>query len=435
VICMKCIVLFFMFFLLFLPNITLQPNECLHGVNHECRYKPETATFIPVSENNEHAHANHNTGSNVTFAVAFTVSADPTKIIGLSIIVAYLLYAAGHYAYNWWTGTRSLAKQLEYLQKYCSIKESHPELYAKRIEMFGYSMQACNKKREYIRHVDDRALTMARFYKIDTTSLAKYYMTSYQHQLNNEFIEQLSIAALLKPIYTDKHNADYAVLFDALGYGISFGIEANRHDEITTANYWADYGWQLIDMLKAVGQGVGQGVINAVTSTAHMVIHPMKTIKSVVHTMGFIAKHMARAAGKVGDLLFLAECGELDALEAQTQKIVTHLGDTAQYCVHAARKIPIHETVKHISALGTEIAITGKIIPIAGSLCNRLTPLAAHALKAIDKEKKLQKAFAVGSKQARNAITDKVQKAGIAVGEVISDARRVFEQFHAQYMG
>lgn len=100
----------------------------------------------------------------------------------------------------------------------------------------------------------------AREYEIEPSMLEQGFMNPYEYQLHTEFIDQLSAVVQLQSISDRCH--EYQVFLDAVGYGVSLGIEANHDHDAVAATHWADYAWNMLDIAKAVGEGIALGCYN-----------------------------------------------------------------------------------------------------------------------------------------------------------------------------
>jgi hypothetical protein len=232
--------------------------------------------------------------------------------------------------------------------------------------------------------IDEQTYSFAHDYAISGQMLNVGTMNAYEHQLHTEFVEQLSKGAQLKLLYTNV--PDHTVFLDALGYGVALGIAANNKKDAVEATHWADYCWKVLDIAKAIGDGVALGAYNMIANSAHAIAHPIDTIQTIGQGIGTIVQFFARATGTVIRFQVLNQCGYHEQLYKELSELGDQISDVIDHCSQELAKVPLDEKVKQTTAFATEMISPAAVFKIARILCFRMRPLVTNLLTIVNDE-------------------------------------------------
>jgi hypothetical protein len=136
--------------------------------------------------------------------------------------------------------------------------------------------------------VDAETINVAHAYDIKEQDLANLCGNAYEHQLHTEFLEQLGEVHTISTYYAmSSHN----LLIDAVGHSIAIGMEANRLQQPAVATTWANCGWQLLEIV----EGIGEGVVQCIQNNVDMVLHPIHTLTHMVHGLKTVTGYCLHA--------------------------------------------------------------------------------------------------------------------------------------------
>jgi hypothetical protein len=276
-------------------------------------------------------------------------------------------------------------------------------------------------------NVDDNVQFFAQQYDISSDNLKRSVFNPYEYQLHSEFLEQLSQTAQLKYFYNDAR--DYRVFIDAVGYGVSCGIDANNNHQVIQATQWADFGWQVLDLAKAALEGVALGVYHTAAFAAKVVAHPLETIKTVAHGAATITASLVRATGAILRFQALEEHGYHEQLHAELDQLADQINVVIDHCSEQLATIPLREKVKHVVAFGTEIMVPIKVFKVAHTLCSRMRPMVATMLNVLRDEQVGIEIAGVGENIGIKVAEGAREVVGTAK-VVLSEAQLLLKNFH-----
>src|ERR1700733_7680693 len=228
----------------------------------------------------------------------------------------------------------------------------------------------------------------AKEYEIEQSMLERGFMNPYEYQLHTEFIDQLNIAVQLQAM--PNRCREHQLFLDAIGYGVALGLEANHNHETATATHWADYGWKLLDIAQAIGEGVALGCYNlamipvqVASGAMYCATHLTESLKALDY---FFSCQYHIDIAKAG-MDWLEKRNHQTDLELELENVLECIDDTIAHCTEQLGKIPLREKVKHITAFGTEIFLPMKFFKAGKILCTRMRPMVRTALQVIQDER------------------------------------------------
>src|SRR3984885_2404528 len=228
----------------------------------------------------------------------------------------------------------------------------------------------------------------AKAYEIEQSMLERGFMNPYEYQLHTEFIDQLNIAVQLQAM--PNRCREHQLFLDAIGYGVALGLEANHNHETATATHWADYGWKLLDIAQAIGEGVALGCYNlamipvqVASGAMYCATHLTESLKALDY---FFSCQYHIDIAKAG-MDWLEKRNHQTDLELELENVLECIDDTIAHCTEQLGKIPLREKVKHITAFGTEIFLPMKFFKAGKILCTRMRPMVRTALQVIQDER------------------------------------------------
>jgi hypothetical protein len=284
--------------------------------------------------------------------------------------------------------------------------------------------------------VDAETINVAHAYDIQEQNLTTICGNAYEHQLHTEFLEQLGEVHTISTYYAmSSHN----LLIDAVGHSIAIGMEANRLQQPAVATTWANCGWQLLEII----EGIGEGVVQCIQNNVEMVLHPIHALIHMVHGLKTVTGYCLRAIGTAIRWDLAMELGkeflvrqEIDEIAAQIAACGTLLATT-----------PPRDIAKNVTAVAADIVLVPKMLSFGSTLCTRVAPLIEEAVVAIrDRVSSINSAIARAIETARAEspviqttegmlmrMSEDLRKVGGSVGEVIKDTRLVLETVCVQY--
>jgi hypothetical protein len=280
--------------------------------------------------------------------------------------------------------------------------------------------------------VNDDMRCLAQQYDISTQNLSSGLMNTYEYQLHKEFLEQLSQAVHMQYYYDNAH--DYRIFIDAVGYGVSCGVDANNNHQAIQATQWANFGWQVLDLAKAIVEGGVLGVYNTAAFVGGVATDPLGAIQAVARGVVTITSFLARATGSVLRLQALEERGYHAHLHAELDELVDHMNVIINHCSEQFASMPLREKVKHVVAFGTEIIVPAKVFKVAHTLCSRMRPMVANMLNIIRDEQFAVEIAGIGGENLLLRGGEEIQKVGSSIAAVMSETQKALVGFHTNLM-
>jgi hypothetical protein len=345
---------------------------------------------------------------------AISLAEYEARITGLYAMISK--YGIGDKCVKWLCGDYcwGLEKRIRYLYREILRKKNQRE---ERNEF----RQRCH----YV--IPSAVIRFAREYDIREDSLLKICSNAHEHQLHVEFLALLEEAVTISDYYSLKANDN--VFLDALGHGIALGIKANRQHEIAIARIWADYGWEVLEVIK----GMGEGLLLCLQNTTELILHPVQSLRNFVHNLGAITGCCAHAIGTALRWEEMMERGDALLMISEMDAVADQITTIGSACAQELAHISNREIAKQITAIVADVVLTHKILTLGSTLCARIGPLAGDVITAIDIARSespvLQTAEGIVMKASEN-----VSKVGGAALEVIKNSRLALETVHAEYM-
>jgi hypothetical protein len=285
--------------------------------------------------------------------------------------------------------------------------------------------------------VDAETVNVAHAYDIQEQDLTAMHGNAYEHQLHTELLEQLGEVHTISAYYgMSSHN----LLVDAVGHSIAIGMEANRLRQPEVATIWANCGWQLLEII----EGIGEGLVQCIQNNVEMVLHPIHTLTNMVHGLKTVTGYCLRAIGTVIRWELMMERGQKLLVAQEMDEVDTQIAA----CGTLLATMPPRDIAKNVTAVAADIVLVPKMLSFGSTLCSRAAPLIEEAVVAIrDRVSRISNAIAHAIETARTEspvvqtteglimrMSEDLRKVGGSVGEVIKDARLALEIVHAQYM-
>gem|GEM_PF-1287893 len=282
----------------------------------------------------------------------------------------------------------------------------------------------------------------AKEYEIERSMLEQGLMNPYEYQLHTEFIDQLNVAVELRSM--PNRCREYQVFLDAVGYGVSLGLEANHNHEAATATHWADCGWKLLDIAQAIGEGVALGCYNTVMlpvnlailagqAIAYPIAHPVESLnllgQGIKAVLSFFVEEFTGEFKRFGP-----QEGPPVDFEQEWNALLDRIDDTIAYCEELLAKIPLREKVKHLTAFGTEIFLPTKFFKAGKILCTRMRPLVRTALQVIQDEQIAVEVAGVAGENVLMKVGEVIPEAVMPIKNVIQESATALGLFYADFM-
>ena len=279
----------------------------------------------------------------------------------------------------------------------------------------------------------------AKEYEIEKSALEQGLMNPYEYQLHTEFVEQLHAVTRLQ---SHSQWGEYHVFLDAVGYGVSLGIEANHDHDAVTATHWADYAWKALDIAQAVGEGIALGCYNTIMmpidlailagqAVTYPIIHPIESFNVLgqgVETI--ISEFSYDSCQKL--VKGFEDLWNIDREEAW-DTLLDQIDSTVTYCCEELDKVPLREKVKHTTALLTELILPAKFFKMGKKLCTSMRPLVRAALEIVRDEQIVVEIAGAGENILMKA-SESINEVGSAVTNVAQESGMVLRLFHASLM-
>jgi hypothetical protein len=335
------------------------------------------------------------------------------RITGLYAMISK--YGIGNKCVKWLCGDYcwGLEKRIRYLYREMLQEKSQ------RKERNEFRQQC-----HYV--IPSAVITFAQQYDITEDSLLKTCSNAHENQLHFEFLELLEEAVTISDYYALQPEN---VFLDALGHSIALGIKANRQHEIAIARTWADYGWEALEVIK----GMGEGLVLCAQNTTELILHPVQSLHNFVHSLGVITGYCAHAIGTTlrwyemmerGDALLVVQ--EMDAVADQ----ITAIGSA---CAQELANRPNREIAKQVTAIVADVFLTHKILTVGSTLCTRIGPLARDVITAIDIARS-EAPMVQTADGILMQVSEETSKVGGAAAEILKSTRLALETVHAEYM-
>jgi hypothetical protein len=272
--------------------------------------------------------------------------------------------------------------------------------------------------------VNKAVLAYAEQYGIAQQDLTMGFMNEYEYELHTEFVEQL---AQLSNLFDTYHlSKSENLFFDAIGEGVALGIEANKRHEPVIATCWANFGWEVLEIAKGIGEGVVLGACNPVSFAKNIVCHPINTTCEIVQGLGTIICAVGKAVGVPVQLGVLCITGNAEQACKESQKIYEQTKFLAQECATKIAAMSNREIAKQTAAFATDWVLTGKALTFAHSLCSRAGPLLVEVIEVLRKEPVAEYAIA-GAEGVLHHMSKTTKQVGGAAKKVISSSRTLLE--------
>jgi len=275
----------------------------------------------------------------------------------------------------------------------------------------------------------------AKEYEIEQSMLERGFMNPYEYQLHTEFIDQLNIAVQLQSM--PNRCREHQVFLDAVGYGVSLGLEANHNHEAAIATHWADYGWKALDLIKAFGEGVALGCYNlamipvqVASGAMYCATHLTETLKTLDYFFSCAYNVDMAKAG----MDWLERRGDQVDLEFEFENALEYIDDTIAYCTEQLEKIPLREKVKYLTAFGTEIVLPTKFFKAGKILCTRIRPLVRTALRVIQDEQIAVEVAGAAGENLLMKVSEGINEVGTPIQSVIPESVTALGLFYADFM-
>jgi hypothetical protein len=250
-------------------------------------------------------------------------------------------------------------------------------------------------------------------------------MNAYEYQLYTEFVDQLAQLTYLTDTYCIAKTEN--LFLDAIGEGVALGIEANKKHEPVIATRWANFGWEVLEIAKGIGEGVVLGACNTVSFAKNIVCHPIRTTNELIHGFGTIICAIGKAVGVPVQLGVLCITGNAEQACKESQKIYEQTKFLMQECATKIAAMSNREIAKQTTAFATDWCLTGKALTLGHSICSRARPFLAEVIKVLRKEPALQYAVA-GADGVLHHISETAKNVGGAAKEVVKDLVNTINQ-------
>jgi hypothetical protein len=284
--------------------------------------------------------------------------------------------------------------------------------------------------------VDAETINVAHAYDIQEQNLTTVCGNAYEHQLHTEFLEQLGEVRTISVYYKVSSSN---LLLDAVGHSIAIGMEANRLQQPEVATTWANCGWQLLEII----EGIGEGVVQCIQNNVDMVLHPIHALTNMVHGLKTVTGYCLRAIGTAIRWDLAIELGQESLIRQEMDEIAAQIAA----CGTLLATTPPRDIAKQVTAVAADIVLVPKMFSLGSTLCSRATPLVEEAVAAIrDRVSNINSAIAHAIETARAEspvvqttegmlmrMSEELNKVGGAIAEVIKDSRLVLEAVCAQY--
>jgi hypothetical protein len=273
--------------------------------------------------------------------------------------------------------------------------------------------------------VDKTVLACADQYGITQQDLTTGYMNAYEYQLHTEFVDQL---AQLSDLFDTYHlSKTENLFFDAIGEGVALGIEANKRNEPIIATCLADFGWEVLEIAKGIGEGVVLGACNTASFAKNIVCHPINTTCEIVQGFGTIICAVGKVVGISVQLSALCITGNTEQAYKEAQEMYEQTKFLAQECATKIAAMSNREIAKQTTAFVTDWVLTGKALTLGHSICSRAKPLLAEVIKVLREESALQYAVA-GAEGMLYHMSETTKNVGSATQEVIKDLANISKE-------
>jgi len=159
-----------------------------------------------------------------------------------------------------------------------ALKHSEQSNYRFEIVPYRFSQQAADLLR-------DSCILPTTFEGCDNTalqeSITRRVMTldgsAIQHCLQQELMSILERTAQAR--YAQIQNQSMKLFTDTVGAMTHVATEYNQTGDVRKTMLLADFCWAVLD----VSMGIGEGMIDGVSSVAHMIAHPLDTVTNTAH--------------------------------------------------------------------------------------------------------------------------------------------------------
>jgi hypothetical protein len=210
------------------------------------------------------------------------------------------------------------------------------------------------------------------------------------------------------------------LFFDAIGEGVALGIAANKKNEPIIATSWADFGWEVLEVAKGIGEGVVLGAYNTACFAKNIVCHPIRTTREIVHGLGTVICAAGKVVGIPMQLGALCITGDAEQAYKEAQEMYEQTKFLAQECATKIAAMSNREIAKHATAFATDWFLTEKALTFAYSICSRVGPLLAEAIEVLCKEPVIEYVVA-GTEGMLHHISETTKHVGGAAKEIVKD--------------
>jgi hypothetical protein len=234
------------------------------------------------------------------------------------------------------------------------------------------------------------------------------------------------------------------LLLDAVGHSIAIGMEANRLQQPEVATTWANCGWQLLEII----EGIGEGVVQCIQNNVDMVLHPIHALTNMVHGLKTVTGYCLRAIGTVIRWDLMMERGQKLLVIQEMDEVNAQIAACGTLCAEKLAAMPARDIAKQVTTVAADIVLVPKMLSFGSTLCSRAAPLVEEAVVAIrDRISNINSAIAHAIETARAEspvvqttegmlmrMSEGLSKVGGSVGKIITDARLALEAVCAQYV-
>lgn len=291
------------------------------------------------------------------------------------------------------------------------------------------SLTACRKNSDRkLRRLQtgQDVVAFAQSYGMPEQQITNVTMNGYEYQLHKEFVSHVHSALGFKRRYNIQ---DQNVFIDVLGNGIAIGIKSNHLHNPEWATKWADFGHEAIEIIRGIGEGIVLGSYN----TVDMVMHPVRTLVRMVDGVRMLGSLTARTIGTLAHWNYLIEHGECLQCVTEMSAVGEQLINMATVIHEHTAQMSNREITKHVTALGTEWALTGQMFVIGHSLCSNMGQMIQKTIRFLKEEDKAGEfILATVDGVLVKASEDMNKVAGVS--NVVRNTRTVLESMHAAYL-
>lgn len=324
------------------------------------------------------------------------------------------------------TYIRELARVENILSDGTACKRLSINNHKARLEKIKVSRQRPERKRRQLQ-TGQEALNFIAAYGITEQQVTRVTLNSYEYQLHKEFVSHIHSALALQR----KHNLTDSNLFiDALGSGIGLGIKSNHLHNTEWATRWSDFCYEATEIIRGIGDGIVLGSYN----TVDMVIHPVRTLVRIVDGVRMLGSLTARTVGTLAHWNYLIEHGEYLQCVTEMAAVGEQLTTMAANIKEATSQMSNRQIAKHVTAFGTEWALTGQMLAIGHTLCSNLGQTIKRTIKFLKDEGAAGEFALATTDGVLLKASENLNKSGGGVNNLIRNSNTILETVHAEYM-